>query len=120
MKFKEINNISTPLNAPLVVKFCDSFLSKLRGYTFKIKIEKNEGALLVESVESRVATSIHMIFVFFKLGIVWINDEKIIVDKRLAYPFISFLAPKAPAFYVLEVHPERLKEFSIGDKIEII
>lgn len=120
MKTIEIKNLSNVLKNPINAKLCDSFISKLRGYTFKAKINPDQGILLMEDIQSRMATSIHMVFVFMKLGIVWIDENGLVVDKRIAYPFLSFLIPKKPAKYVLEISPERLKEFSIGDKIEFI
>jgi len=87
---------------------------------FRKKIGLDEGLLLVEDVQSRVATSIHMVFVFFKLGVVWINEDRIVVDVRIAYPFVSFQFPRYPAKYVLEISPKRLKDFSIGNEIEFI
>lgn len=120
MKNKEVKNRSKTLLNPISIKICESFLCKLRGYTFRAGIKEDQGLLLVEEIQSRIATSIHMVFVFFKLGIVWINDDGIVVDTRIAYPFISFQIPKAPAKFVLEISPQRLKEFSIGDKIEFI
>lgn len=120
MKTIEIKNLSNALKNPINAKPCDSFISKLRGYTFKTRINSDQGMLLVEDIQSRIATSIHMIFVFMKLGIVWIDENGHVVDQRIAYPFLSFLIPKKPAKYVLEISPERLKEFSIGDKIDFL
>jgi len=118
MPTKKIKNFSNAIEPLIVAKICDSFLCKLRGYTFRTTLDQDQGLLLIEDQQSRIGTSIHMVFVFIKLGIVWINEEGIVVDVRLAYPFISFQFPKTPAKYVLEIHPERVKEFSIGDKIE--
>ena len=85
---------------------------------FRGKINHSEGKILVEDSESRIATSIHMLFVFFRLGIIWMDEKGVVVDTRIAYPFISFQFPKSAAKYVLEIHPKRLEEFFVGDQIE--
>jgi hypothetical protein len=51
------------------------------------------------------------------LGVVWLDDNRIIVDRQLAESWKPFYTPSAPARYILEVHPDRLAEFEIGDKL---
>jgi uncharacterized membrane protein (UPF0127 family) len=58
-----------------------------------------------------------MVGVFFDLGVIWINDAGEVVDKCLARRWLTIKAPSKPARYVLEIVPERLNEFQIGDKI---
>jgi uncharacterized membrane protein (UPF0127 family) len=58
-----------------------------------------------------------MFGVFFDLGIIWLNDSGEVVDKCLAKRWVTIKAPRKPARYVLEVVPERLNEFRIGDMI---
>ena len=73
--------------------------------------------MLVENTDSRMQTAIHMLFVFMDLGIIWINQAGEVVDVQLAKPWISFIIPARAAMYVLEVSPQRMKEFQIGDQI---
>jgi len=113
-----IQNHSQPLNAPLQAGWCSSALCRLRGLTFRRALSADEGLLLVGPRDSRMDAAIHMMFVFFDLGIVWINDVGEVVDARLAKRWVSLMAPTSPARYTLEVHPERLSEFHIGDQIE--
>jgi uncharacterized membrane protein (UPF0127 family) len=72
---------------------------------------------MVFNRESRVDTSIHMMFVFLDLTIVWINSELEVVDVILARKWRPLYVPKQPACYVLELNPRRLQDFEIGDKV---
>ncbi len=101
------------------VKVCNNFFSKFRGLMFSRKLKKNEGILLISDKESILETSIHMLFVFFKIDVVWINNDKKIVDiKRNVKPFKLFIGSKEKAKYVLEVANDEIKNLKIGDKLE--
>lgn len=86
---------------------------------FRKSIPADWGLLLVEAKDSIVNTSIHMFFVFFDLGVIWINSAGEVVDLCEAKKWITIKAPKKPARYILEVTPERLAEFKVGDQISI-
>jgi len=118
-KFISIENKSRRIDGTLQIKFCDTFLSQLRGLTFRSRISREQGLLLVGKRDSRLDSSIHMLFVSFNLAIVWINSEMKVVDKVLARSWRPAYFSKQPARYVLEVHPERLGDFEIGDTVQI-
>ena len=98
-------------------RWCSSFASKLRGFTLQRELPAGEGLVLVEGKESRINTSIHMLFVFFELGVIWVNSAGEVVDKALARPWRLSYAPQAPARYVIEGRPEILERVAIGDKV---
>jgi uncharacterized membrane protein (UPF0127 family) len=114
----QLENLNQPLPTPLQALYCDSFLCRLRGLMFRSSLAPGQGLLLVEGRDSRLDTAIHMLFVFMDLGVIWINSEKIVVDSVLARAWRPAYAPRKPARYILEIHPDRLNEFKIGDKIE--
>lgn len=101
------------------VKWCRSFLCRLRGLTFRRHLPADEGLLLVESRPSIAATAIHMLFVFFPIAAIWLDDSFSVVDAKLARPFRPFYAPRAPARYVLEAAPVLLDLVSVGDQLYI-
>ncbi len=115
-----ISNKQRPLASLIKAKYCDSFICRLRGLMFRSHLGGDEGLLLVQSRENRVDASIHMLFVFTDLAVIWINSEKIVVDKVLARAWRPFYAPSGPAKYILEITPGRLSEFETGDQIEFI
>ena len=99
-------------------RWCDDFGSKLRGFTFRRHLAKDDGLVLVEKSDGRVNTSIHMLFVAFDLGVIWVNNAGEVVDKVLAKPWRLSYAPQAPARYVIELHPTLLDEVQIGEIIK--
>lgn len=117
MKIIHLENTSQPLPAPLQAVYCDSFLCRLRGLMFRSDLPHNEGLLLVEARDSRLDTSIHMLFVYMDLAVIWINSEFTVVDSVLARSWRPAYAPHQPARYILEIHPSRLGEFKIGDHV---
>jgi uncharacterized protein len=114
----QLENLNQPLPTPLQALYCDSFLCRLRGLMFRSSLAPGQGLLLVEGRDSRLDTAIHMLFVFMDLAVIWINSEKVVVDSVLARAWRPAYAPRQPARYILEIHPDRLNEFKIGDKIE--
>ncbi len=113
-----IQNLNKKINAPPRVGYCDSFLCRLRGLMFRSRLGLNEGLLLVEKRDSRLDTSIHMFFVPFDLAVFWINSEMTVVDKVIAKSWHPAYLPKAGARYTLEIHPDRIGDYAIGDKVE--
>jgi uncharacterized membrane protein (UPF0127 family) len=99
------------------VRWCASYLSRLRGLMFRRRLEEREALILVEARDSRAATSIHMFFVPFAIAAVWINDQGRVVDKVEAKPWRPFYASSAPARFVLETTPEFLEKVTIGDEL---
>jgi uncharacterized membrane protein (UPF0127 family) len=87
---------------------------------FRSSLDADQGLLLVERRDSRLDTSIHMLFVFMDLAVIWINSEKVVVDTVLARSWRPAYAPRQPARYILEIHPQRLNEFKIGDRVEFL
>jgi len=99
------------------VKWCNTFLCRLRGLMFQSSLTAGEGLLLVERRESRIDTSIHMFFMAFPIAAIWLDARFRVVDTCLAEPWRPFYAPRVPAQYTLETAPELLKKISIGDEL---
>jgi len=118
-RFIFVRNLNQPDLSPARVKYCDSFLCRLRGLMFRNRLEPDDGLLLVQGKrDSRLDTSIHMLFVPFDLSVVWINTDMKVVDKIIAKAWRPAYAPAAPACYILEIHPDRWEDYQIGDKVE--
>lgn len=114
-----IHNRSRTLTQPARVGYADSFLTKLRGLMFRPRLNPDDGLLLVEKRDSRIDTSIHMLFVPFDLAVFWINSDMVVVDKVIAKSWKPAYVSKADAKFTLELHPNRWGDYEIGDKVEI-
>lgn len=117
-KIITVKNKNRTTKGRLQVRYCDTFLTQLRGFTFRSSISQDEGLILVGKRDSRLDSSIHMLFVSFDLCVIWINSAMQVVDKVLAKSWRPAYFSKQPAKYVLELHPERWGDFEIGDGIE--
>ena len=113
-----IENKNRKLDSLPRIKYCDTFLTQLRGLTFRSHLALNEGLLLVGKQDSRLDSSIHMLFVAFDLTVIWINSDMQVVDKIIAKSWRPAYFSKQPAKYVLEIHPERWGDYEIGDTVQ--
>lgn len=113
-----VENKSRRIQTPPRIQYCDTFLTQLRGFTFRRRLSRDEGLLLVGKRDSRLDSSIHMLFVSFDLTVIWINSEMQVVDKVLAKSWRPAYFSKRPAKYVLEIHPERWGEYEIGESVQ--
>jgi uncharacterized membrane protein (UPF0127 family) len=114
-----VHNLTHPNTHPIQARYCSSFACRLRGLTFRRNLPFDQGLLLVQSRDSRMDSSIHMLFVWIDLGIIWINNAQQVVDVRLARRWRPAYLPNRPARYVLELSPERLGDFNVGDQIRL-
>lgn len=117
--FVSIQNLNKELTLAARVEYCDSFPCRLRGLTFRSRLSPDEGLLLVSARDSRLDAAIHMLFVSFDLAVFWINTELLVVDRVLAKSWRPAYIPARPARYILEVHPDRLGDYTVGDRVLI-
>jgi len=99
------------------VRWCAGFWCKFRGLMFRRDLAESEGLLFVYDRESRVDTTIHMLFMRFAIATVWLNAEGVVVDKVLARPWRLAYAPRQPARYFIEASPSLLEHVMIGDRL---
>ena len=85
---------------------------------FHPPLKEEEAYVFVEGRESRSLTTIHMLFVFFPLAVIWLDSSKRVVDTALARPFYPYYAPNSPARYYVESHPATLQRVHVGDRLE--
>lgn len=113
-----VHNLDNPDQTPLQIVYCESFLCRLRGLTFRAELAPTSGLLLVQKKDSRLDSAIHMLAVSFDLAVIWIDSSMQVVDKTLAKSWRLAYTPKKAARYVLEIHPDRLSEFKIGNHVQ--
>jgi uncharacterized membrane protein (UPF0127 family) len=99
------------------VKLCDNFWTRFRGLQLVTHLPEDEGLLFVTGSESRTNTSIHMFFMFFSIGVVWLDASGKVVDKCFAKPWRPAYASRSPAQYFVEAHPTILDKVQIGDML---
>ena len=121
MNIKKPVNIFNQTNQeskPLLAEYCQSFFCQLRGLMFRKSLPHNYGLLLVQKTDSKINASIHMMFMWMDLAVIWINNDYVVVDVILARRWKLAYIPKAAARYVLETNESHLADYKIGDKVQ--
>lgn len=96
-------------------KWCASFWCHFRGLQFAPPLNDDEGVLFVRNRESISETTIHMFFMRFDIGVIWVNQKGVVVDKKLAKRWRPYYASKYPAQYFIEANPTILDRVNIND-----
>jgi uncharacterized membrane protein (UPF0127 family) len=117
MKRVSVQNLSRALKQKVIADYCDRFWDKFRGLMFRRELAPDRGLVLAEASESRTNAGIHMLGMAFDLTIVWTDSAYRVVDVRGARRWRSFLLPRNPARYVIELHVSRFEDFRIGDQL---
>lgn len=98
-------------------KICKNIFLKAKGLMFSRKITDKA---IIFPFNKEEKWSLHMLFVFFPIDVLWLNEEKEIVDiKENFKPFSIIAKPKEKASYVIELPYNTIKNTNteIGDKI---
>ena len=97
-------------------KICGSALSKFIGLMFSVKQNK---ALIFRFNDERII-SLHMFFVFYPIDVLFLDKNKIVVDKKEKFRPFSFYSSKKKAMYAVELPSGTIKKSKtkIGDKIK--
>ena len=99
------------------VRLANTPWQRTKGLMFEDK-KKFDYALVFDFPrESKIGTSLHMIFVFFPIDVIFLNKSKKVVDKVTLPPFQPNYTPKKAAKYVIEMPEGKNKKIKIGDKI---
>ena len=116
-------------------KLCDNILSKFMGLMFskpeKIKdflgpensknfLGKQNNALIFKFNKEKTI-ELHMLFVFYPIDVLFLNKNKVVVDKKEDFKPFTFYKSKKKAMYAIELPNGvvRKTKTEIGDKIEI-
>jgi uncharacterized membrane protein (UPF0127 family) len=109
-----------PLDPPLSLKVCRTFWARGRGFLLSSPPSADWGLLFWYPQASRLETSIHMIGVSFPLAVIWLDEHRRVVDRKIARPWQFVLVPQKAAQYVIECHPERFDDFTDGELIDFL
>ena len=90
---------------------------RMKGLMFEDKKNFNYALAMEMQGEGTITSSIHMVFVFFPIDVLFLNKEKKVVDKVTLEPFVPNYTPKKPAKYVVELPKGKAKKVKIGNTI---
>jgi uncharacterized membrane protein (UPF0127 family) len=98
-------------------RWCESFWSHFVGLQLAPPLPDDEGLLFVTGRENRAQTTIHMFFMRFSIGVVWLDGGGVVVDRVFAKPWRPAYAPAKPARYFIEAMPGILERVQVGDRL---
>ena len=96
-------------------RWCASFMCHLKGLMFRKSLPPGEGLLFVNRRESVSGASIHMLFMRFNIGVVWLDKNGMVVDAKVAKVWRPVYAPQRAAQYYLEANVDVLDRIKVGD-----
>ncbi|MFZ5916321.1 MAG: DUF192 domain-containing protein [Chloroflexota bacterium] len=112
-----LRNVTRNLDIASDITCCNTFLRRGLGLMCRRSLRKDQAYIFVEQHESLNATAITMLFVFFPIAVIWLNQDRRVVDKTLARPWRFIYAPERPACFYIEAHPSALDKVEIGDML---
>ncbi|MBS3172126.1 DUF192 domain-containing protein [Candidatus Woesearchaeota archaeon] len=90
------------------------FINPVKGLMFSRKLKNNQAVVL--DVKN-YSGAIHMLFVFFSIDVVWLDENYKVIDiKKNVKPFNLYVEPKSKPRYIIESNPNSF-DFKIGDKL---
>lgn len=120
LSYQRLLNKTHPLQNPLQIVMAATFWQRFAGLMGRKNIEPTYGLLFINNSSSRIDAAIHMLFMNFDIAVIWLDDELTVVDKALAKKWHLNYAPGLPARYIVETHIDRIEDFEIGDRIELL
>lgn len=112
----KIRNLSKNKALASNAALCTDILPKAIGLMFSKKSDKT----LIFKFEEEKIISLHMLFVFYAIDVLFLDKNKIVVDKKEKFMPFTFYSSKKKARYAIELPSGTAKKTKteIGDKIE--
>ena len=100
------------------VKLCDTILSRARGLMFRLPLKAGHAYFFPFNPPER--PWIHMLFVFFPIDMVFLDENNKVVHLEEARPFQLKIMPGADTAALLELPPGTIdySKTQLGDIIE--
>lgn len=112
-----IKNITKKTIISKKKKFCNNIFSKGFGLMFSRKTDKS----LVLDFNTEKIISLHMLFVFYPIDVIFLDEKKRVVEIKENFKPFRFYTPKKKARYVIELPESSVKRSKtmVGDRISI-
>ncbi len=99
------------------IKLANTYFKRFIGLMFENKKKFNYALIFSFPKESRISCSLHMLFVFFPIDVIFLNSKKEVVDKVTLKPWTINYTPKKAAKFVIEAPVNTFKKINLGNKI---
>jgi uncharacterized membrane protein (UPF0127 family) len=99
------------------VKFANNIILRAKGLMFEKESNFNYSLIFEFPKESKIGCSLHMLFVFFPIDVIFLNSEKKVVDLATLKPWSLGYTPKRASKYVIETQVGTNKKIKINDTL---
>ncbi len=95
---------------------CSDVFSKFVGLMFT----KQQNKALIFKFNEEKIISLHMLFVFYPIGVLFLDKNKIVVDKKENFKPFTFYKSKKKAMYAIELPNGTIRKtnIKIGDALD--
>lgn len=98
------------------IRIADTFFSRFKGLMFEAQKNFDYALIFEMNKESRIMSSIHMLFVFFPIDVIFLDSQKRVVEvKEKLLPFTISFTPKKPTKYIIEMPVGKSKDINVND-----
>jgi uncharacterized protein len=116
-RYVTIRNANTEAVVLHKAEWTAGFWGHFKGLMLRRNLPDDEGLLFVYGRESKADTSIHMLFMLFPIATIWMDKNRVVVDKVLAKQWRPAYVPRQPAQYFIEARPLVLDRVQVGDQL---
>ena len=111
----KINNLTKRSIVCCNAKLCLSAFSKSVG----LMLSKEQDIALIFKFHKEKVISLHMLFVFYPIDVLFLNKNKIVVDKKENFKPFTFYKSRKKSMYAIEMPGGIIKKTKTetGDKI---
>lgn len=116
----QIINLTGKCRVARNVRICRNLFDKTRGLMFVIRPEHDAYLFMFHSEK---IVSLHTMFVFFPIDVVYLDSRKVVVEtKSNVRPFTPVVWPGNRAMYIVEARAGLVKRktIKIGDQFEFV
>lgn len=111
-----ISNLSKNKIIESSARLCNDIFSKFIGLMFS----KRQKRALIFKFDKEKMIHLHMLFVFYPIDVLFLDKNRIVVDKKENFKPFAFYKSKKRAMYAIELLQGTIKKTKagIGDKID--
>ena len=95
-------------------KYCNNFFSQLKGLMF------SQPKTLIFDFKKEKKINLHMFFVFYPINVLFLNNNKEVIDIKRNFKPFTFYKGKKLSRYIIEIPSKKpdKNNIDVGDKIE--
>ena len=100
------------------IKLANTYFKRFIGLMFENKKKFNYALIFSFPKESRISCSLHMLFVFYPINVIFLDSNKRIVDIKTNFKPFTMYSTSKKCRYLIEL-PEKIdkKYYSLGNSI---